>query len=569
MNKIKGIIALGPPGSNGHEAALRAQKIIDPESEWRISFYDTNADVLEAAIVNGIYAVVPVKNPTGGHVKTIADSLFRTCGRDSKARVVGSLQLPVEHCLMARNDFESDKPTHILSHPQAIAQCSCFLNVAPGWTGDKCQRVTKFNGKELSTSGAAQLLVSTTQYKNAGAIARKLAAEIYGLKIIERGIQNDPNNTTQFAILAPVNEPELMKNSLGRVKVTIVGADGGYGKWLTKFFQKHSCEVLSVDTKTPIAEAHRLVAEGQVVMFSVPTLEAPVIISSFSSDSNNEQLWLDVTSLKVETVKAMMLSQAEVVGMHPICAPPRIPSLKGQTLAIHSARLNVWGPWLASFLSLLEADIDIVDANIHDRLVMERQGLQHATTLVQASVMRRLGSDVSESLRVASPFYKLTLSAICRMHSQNPKVYAGIQIGNPHMLEALDLLAEEVNNLREIVRNRDQDAFVRVFNENRKHIGVETLHKGNEWFEFMIALLSDLSERNALTFQSMADVPGLLVGILSVIAEEKVNMTSMHTHPTIDGENHRFVAGIDHPVNSAEVHAIVRKINSSGLAKVV
>lgn len=558
MNE-KTILALGPAGSNGHEAALQAQKSIDADAIWTVRFCESNKQVLDTAIEYGMYAVVPVENSVGGPVKTIADGLFRTCGRDSKARVIGKIDLNVTHCLLSHPSHALGYPSQIVSHPQALSQCSNFL-VSRGWM--------EIVSSTESTSAAARLVGSQSKSCALYCIASEFAAHMYGLYIHQRAIQNEEYNITQFAILGPTNEPALMKKSLGGVTVAIVGADGGYGKWLTAFFELNGCKVKGIDARSPLPEALSIVSESEVVIFSVPTIEASSIIREYVAVSQLKQLWLDVTSLKVETMKAMQESSAEVVGMHPLCAPPKTLSLRGQALAVCIGRLSVWGPWFASLLSLMEADIDVVDSEVHDRLVAERQGLPHALMFIEAAVMRELRVDVKESLRVASPFYRLLLDATCRMHHQNPKVYAGIQIGNPHMLGILNLLKDKLEQLINIVQRGDQDGFVALFNEHRKHIGSETLARGNDSFEFMVSLLVDLEAKNALVIQSELDKKGLLEHLTGIIAANGVNMTSMHTRPTREG-GHRFIVGLDMPTSSDEVHRVVKQVNSSGLAKVI
>jgi len=47
-------------------------------------------------------------------------------------------------------------------------------------------------------------------------------------------------------------------------------------------------------------------------------------------------------------VQAMLASQAEVVGLHPMTAPPKAPTLKGRVMVVCEARLRHWQPWVDS-----------------------------------------------------------------------------------------------------------------------------------------------------------------------------------------------------------------------------
>ncbi len=554
----KVILALGPAGSNGHEAAFRAFRTIDPAAkwDWDICLCESNKAVLDRAIESGLYAIVPAENSVGGPVATIADSLFRTCSRDSRVRVIGHIDMEINHCLLARHDFVGPEPFKVQSHGQAFMQCSKFI-AERGW-----RPIVEIVN---STSAAARAVALSTE--NSVCIASEFAAEKYKLQILERNIQDSPRNITRFAILGPAHELALMKKSLGGVTVAIIGVEGGYGKWLTAFFEHHGCVVRGVDTRNLLVDARRIAAEADVVLFSVPTLEAPDIIARYHVCSHERQLWLDVTSLKSDVMTAMLQSKAEVVGMHPLCAPPRASTFKGQTLSVVPGRVNSWGPWVASFLALLEAEIDIVEAEEHDYLVALRQALPHALMLIEAFVLREFKTDVKESLRVSSPFYRILLAAMCRMHHQNPKVYGGIQIGNPHVPRVLRALRDALDTLIRIVEDKSLPDFVSIFNDNQRHIGVETLKKGNEEFEFMNGLLADMSLENPIFIKSEKDHPGLLHTLLGIIAAHGVNMRSMHSRRFQD--THMFVMSLDVPTDSTPVKQIIAEINNSGLAKVI
>ena len=84
----------------------------------------------------------------------------------------------------------------------------------------------------------------------------------------------------------------------------------------------------------------------------------------------------DITSIKQAPVAAMLRSQAEVVGLHPMTAPPKAPTLKGKVLVICEARLDVWRDWLSVLFDALQAECVRVAPEYHDR----------AMALIQAMV---------------------------------------------------------------------------------------------------------------------------------------------------------------------------------------
>ncbi|XP_016162762.1 arogenate dehydratase/prephenate dehydratase 6, chloroplastic-like [Arachis ipaensis] len=132
-------------------------------------------------------AVLPVENSLGGSIHRNYDLLLR-----HRLHIVGEVQLPVHHCLLALPGVRSEYLTRVISHPQALAQCEhtltkLGLNVAREAVDD--------------TAGAAEF-VATNNLRDTAAIASARAAELYGLQILADGIQDDPNNVTRFVMLA-------------------------------------------------------------------------------------------------------------------------------------------------------------------------------------------------------------------------------------------------------------------------------------------------------------------------------------------------------------------------------
>ncbi len=132
-------------------------------------------------------AVVPIENSIEGSVNVTLDILAESI----ELKIKGEIILPVRHCLLARKETLRHDIKLILSHPQALAQCSKFLQA-------------EFSGVEtrytLSTAeGAKQVAQSQEKW---AAIANPKAGEVYNLVQICKGIQDDINNATRFVVVA-------------------------------------------------------------------------------------------------------------------------------------------------------------------------------------------------------------------------------------------------------------------------------------------------------------------------------------------------------------------------------
>ncbi|RVX20281.1 Arogenate dehydratase/prephenate dehydratase 6, chloroplastic [Vitis vinifera] len=132
-------------------------------------------------------AVLPVENSLGGSIHRNYDLLLR-----HRLHIVGEVQLPVHHCLLALPGVRKEYLTRVISHPQALAQCEhtltkLGLNVAREAVDD--------------TAGAAEY-VALNNLRDTAAIASARAADLYGLQILADGIQDDSSNVTRFVMLA-------------------------------------------------------------------------------------------------------------------------------------------------------------------------------------------------------------------------------------------------------------------------------------------------------------------------------------------------------------------------------
>lgn len=170
---------LGPPGTFSQAAAIGhfGHEVVAVDC----ASIDDAFRQVEAGMVD--HAVVPVENSTEGAVGRTLDLLLNT-----PLRICGETVLRVHQCLL-RNTSSREGIGRVYSHPQSLAQCHEWLNQnLPG-----VARVPVSSNAEAARLAAAE--------SSAAAIAGEMAAEIYGLQVLARNIEDDPNNTTRFLVL--------------------------------------------------------------------------------------------------------------------------------------------------------------------------------------------------------------------------------------------------------------------------------------------------------------------------------------------------------------------------------
>jgi len=167
----------GAPGANSHRAALEYAPDCLPLPCF--SFEDA-LDALKEGRADR--AIIPIENSQHGRVADIHFLL-----PESGLSIVGEYFMAIHHALMAG----SDGPwTAAWSHPQALGQSRNFLRergIVPLSYADTAGAAAYV--KELGDSAAC-------------AIAPKLAAQLYGLKVIEENVEDAADNTTRFVVLA-------------------------------------------------------------------------------------------------------------------------------------------------------------------------------------------------------------------------------------------------------------------------------------------------------------------------------------------------------------------------------
>ena len=151
-------------------------------------FYCATFDAVFSAIESGLcrYGVIPVENSTAGSVNAVYDLMMR-----HNFRIVRSVRLKIDHCLLARPGAQLSDIKEIYSHEQAISQCSRFLQGLPGVTVVCCEN-TAAAAKRVAESGRTDV----------AALASRACVGLYGLESLAASVQDQGNNYTRFVCIA-------------------------------------------------------------------------------------------------------------------------------------------------------------------------------------------------------------------------------------------------------------------------------------------------------------------------------------------------------------------------------
>lgn len=141
------------------------------------------------------YAVLPIENSTAGIVSENYDLLV-----EYENYIVGEQILHIQHALMGLPDADLDDIKTVYSHPQALSQCSRFLSSHPQW-----------EQHEVNNTAVAAKKVKEEGDRTQAAIGSIENADIYGLKVLQEGVNYSNTNATRFIIVA--GKPVFVKDS--------------------------------------------------------------------------------------------------------------------------------------------------------------------------------------------------------------------------------------------------------------------------------------------------------------------------------------------------------------------
>ncbi|MDB6135537.1 MAG: pheA [Verrucomicrobiales bacterium] len=209
------IAYLGPEGTWTHQAALnkfgRSVEYVP-----KPSFEDVFDEVTRR---KAHYGVVPIENSTEGAVSHTLD-LFA----DSPLQICAQILLRIENCLMSAIPREEIKVLY--SHPQVFGQCRNWLH----------QNLPHADRIEVSSTTKAAEIAARTPHS--AALGGALGAQLHGLTVLDRSIQDSATNTTRFLVLSEKTCPPTGHDRTS-LMFSLRNEPGALYKALTPFNEFH------------------------------------------------------------------------------------------------------------------------------------------------------------------------------------------------------------------------------------------------------------------------------------------------------------------------------------------
>ncbi len=176
--------------------------------------------------------VLPVENSYSGEVAQVTDLIFA-----GPLYVTGVYRLPVTHCLLGLEGASPEGIRRVVSHPQALAQCAPYI----------ARR--GYETVEASNTARAAQLVRDGGDPSVAAIASFESAALYGLSVLECGINESSHNTTRFAVLSRADNGAVPGSGTRFLLFFAVGHTAGALADAISVIGRHGFNMLSLHSR--------------------------------------------------------------------------------------------------------------------------------------------------------------------------------------------------------------------------------------------------------------------------------------------------------------------------------
>jgi len=250
------------------------------------------------------------------------------------------------------------------------------------------------------------------------------------------------------------------------------------GRWFANFLLKDGKEVvISGRNEEKLREAGRelgvevasnvaAVKNADAVLLSVTMESFTAVVTEISPHIEPGQIVVDITSTKVLPVAAMhkYLKTARVLGTHPLFGPgARDVMNQNFVLAPTNDEERALAQKVREYLENRGAKVSLMTPQEHDEKMAIVLGLAHFIAIVSADTL--LNSDgLKQSEAFGGITYKVLLTLVESVLSEDPELYASLQMNLPNVTEVERLFRKRAEVWADLVRKKDRPGFVRQMN---------------------------------------------------------------------------------------------------------
>jgi prephenate dehydrogenase len=268
------------------------------------------------------------------------------------------------------------------------------------------------------------------------------------------------------------------------VKVAIIGGSGKMGRWFANFLLKEGKEVIITGrNQRKLLEAKRqlgvkvatnveAVKSADAILISVPIDNFEEVVEQVSPYTRPEQVIIDITSIKVFPVETMHkhIKTGLTLGAHPVFGPgARSIASQNFVLTPTNERERTLAQKIREYLEIRGAKVTLMTPQEHDEVMAVVLGLSHFIALVSADTLVSFDK-LKQMEAIGGITYKVLLTLVESVISEDPELYASLQMSLPNMTEIEKLFQRRGKVWVDLVKNRDKQEFVDRMNALRSRL---------------------------------------------------------------------------------------------------
>jgi len=272
------------------------------------------------------------------------------------------------------------------------------------------------------------------------------------------------------------------------MKIAIIGGSGKMGQWFASFLLKDGKEVIITGRNekklleakqqlgVEVATNVEAVKDADVVLVSVPIDNFEEVVEQICPHTHPGQFIIDITSIKVSPVETMHkhIKTGLVLGAHPMFGPGASDIVNQNfILTPTNEEETALAQKIRKYLEERGARATMMTPDEHDEMMAVILGLSHFIALVSADTLLSFDR-LREMEAVGGSTYKVLLTLVGSVISEDPEFYASVQMNLPKMTQIEELFQRNSETWADLIKNRDRQEFV-----NRMNSLKNKLEKGN------------------------------------------------------------------------------------------
>ena len=290
------------------------------------------------------------------------------------------------------------------------------------------------------------------------------------------------------------------------MKVAIIGGSGKMGQWFARFLLDDGKEVvisgrnrkkllavkgqLGVEVASSNIEAVKM---ADVVLLSVTIESFEEVVKQISPYVRPQQIIVDITSVKVlpATLMQKYLKKGQILGTHPLFGPGAR-GVKNQNIILTpiSDEEQSLAQKIKDYLEARDARVTVMTPQEHDEKMATILGLSHFIAIVSADALLNSGKP-KPAAAIGTVTYKVLLTLVESVLSEDPELYASLQMNIPYIAEVEGIFQEKARLWADLVRNKDRQEFIRQMSALRKKLEEDNPDFGKA-YENMYKLAAEL-----------------------------------------------------------------------------